>query len=177
MAIIILTGMPGSGKGEFVAVARRRGYQVVTMGDVVRDEAARQGIAMNDSGVGGFASAERQRHGGDIWAARTLPRIRSDRTIIDGSRGTDELARFRAGLGQRVRVVAIHTAPQERFRRLQRRERPDAPKTWQEFADRDMRELSWGLGNLIALADVMMLNDGDLDTFRVRVDELLAEMG
>jgi dephospho-CoA kinase len=177
MAIIILTGMPGSGKGEFVAVAQKLGYEVVTMGDVVRAEAAVQGIAGDDRGVGGFANAERQRCGGDIWAKRTLPHIRSDRTIIDGSRGTDELTLFRASLGERLRVVAIHTAPQERFRRLQRRERPDAPKTWEEFANRDRRELSWGLGGLIALADIMLVNDASLAAFRSNVRRLLQELG
>ena len=36
----------------------------------------------------------------------------------------------------------------------------DAPRSREEFDARDERELSWGLGSLIALADVMIVNEG-----------------
>jgi predicted ATPase len=61
--VIVLTGMPGAGKEEFVRVALEAGYGVLRMGDVVREEAGRRGTAMDDHGVGGFANLERQGHG------------------------------------------------------------------------------------------------------------------
>ncbi|HXZ24425.1 MAG TPA: AAA family ATPase, partial [Methanomassiliicoccales archaeon] len=102
--------MPGSGKEEFVAVAKELGFEVVRMGDVVREEAARNGIGNDDKGVGGFANEERKKHGFDIWAKRCVSRVKGNMTIIDGSRGTDELRVFQEAFGKNVQLVAVHSA-------------------------------------------------------------------
>ena len=49
-----------------------------------------------------------------------------------------------------------------------KRGRDDAPRDREEFEARDSREMGWGLADVMALADVMILNDTDLDTFRER---------
>jgi len=177
MQVIVVTGMPGAGKEEFVQVARSLGYDVVRMGDVVRAEAKRQGITDTDKGVGGFADQERRLHGLDIWAKRSVTHVQSERTIIDGSRGLDELEVFRQAFGKGVLLVAIHSTPESRYPRLKKRGRPDAPASWTEFEERDRRELSWGLGNLIAMADVMLLNDGEMDEFKNNVRTFLTGLG
>jgi len=177
MQVIVVTGMPGAGKEEFVQVARSLGYDVVRMGDVVRAEAKRQGVADTDKGVGGFADQERRLHGLDIWAKRSVTHVQSERTIIDGSRGLDELEVFRQAFGNGVLLVAIHSTPESRYPRLKKRGRPDAPASWAEFEERDRRELSWGLGNLIAMADVMLLNDGEMDEFKNNVRTFLTGLG
>lgn len=171
--VFVLTGMPGAGKEEFVKVAQQDSYSVIRMGDVVRLEAEKRQVVMDDRGVGGFASAERQAFGPGIWAERCLPRLGPGNVVIDGSRSVVELEVFRAALGKRVRLVAIHTSPDRRFDRLQSRARYDAPHTREEFKARDERELGWGLGSLIALADVMIVNEGPLDEFRAKAKEEL----
>jgi dephospho-CoA kinase len=165
--------MPGAGKEEFVKVALENGFKVVRMGDVVRAEASRRGIAMTDQEVGGFASAERKEHGPGIWATRCLPFLEGHDTVIDGSRSTFELDVFRKSLGRKVRLVAIHASPSLRFERLRRRNRSDAPQTLEEFRRRDEREMGWGLGNLIAQADLVIMNEGTLEEFHRRVKEEL----
>ncbi len=164
--VIILTGMPGAGKEEFVQVALKAGYDVIRMGDVVREEAERQGATMDERGVGGFANKEREARGPGIWAERCLQVLGEGDVIIDGSRSLAELEVFRRALGSGLRLVAIHTSPEKRFHRLQRRARYDAPSDPEAFRERDMRELGWGLGSLIAMADVMIVNEDTLERFR-----------
>lgn len=171
--IYVLTGMPGAGKEEFVRVALERGYQVVRMGDVVRQEAAARGLVMSDQEIGGFASAERRENGPGIWAVRCVPMIGDRDTVIDGSRSPYELEVFRKELGRKMRLVAIHTSPSERYVRLMRRDRHDAPRSEEDFRQRDERELGWGLGDLIAQADLMIENEGTLDEFHRKVAEEL----
>jgi hypothetical protein len=115
--VFVLTGMPGAGKEEFVKVALNDGYSVIRMGDVVRMEAERRRIVMDDRGVGGFASSERQAHGPGIWAERCLPLKGKGNVVIDGSRSLSEIEVFRSRLGKDVKVVAIHTSPERRFAR------------------------------------------------------------
>ncbi|QLH75623.1 MAG: flagellar hook-basal body complex protein FliE [Methanomassiliicoccales archaeon] len=175
MSVLVISGMPGAGKEEFAQVAMSVGYQVVRMGDVVRAEAARQGIAFNDQGVGGFANEERKRHGYDIWAKRAVEHVKQERTVIDGSRGLMELEVFKKELKD-VRLIAIHTCPIKRFHRLKARGREDAPSTYEDFKARDERELGWGIGSLIAMADIMIVNEGTLEEFKSYCLRLLREL-
>ncbi len=168
--------MPGAGKEEFVKVALEHGYGVIRMGDVVRREAESRGTAMDDRGVGGFASLEREVHGPGIWAERCLKVLGEGDTVIDGSRSLAELEVFRRALGSDLRLVAIHSSPGQRFQRLLRRARSDAPEDREAFDERDRRELGWGLGSLIAMADVMIVNEGTLEKFRETVAEELRKI-
>ncbi len=173
MIVYILTGMPGSGKEEFLEVAKERGFKVISMGDVVREEAKKRDIIPDDKGIGGFAHSERQAHGYGIWAERTLAYIGDKQTLISGCRGWSEVEIFKRSLGDVVTVVAVHSSPRTRFERLIRRARSDAPKDLEEFRTRDERELSWGLGSLIALADIMIVNEASLGEFKSKVIETL----
>ena len=173
MKVLCVTGMPGCGKEEFVRVAQDLGFSVVRMGDTVREEAARCGLGASDAEIGGFAHSEREAHGYAVWAERTLPRITQERVLIDGLRGTAELEVFRKRLGEALQVVAVHASPKVRFDRVRQRSRSDAPATWEEFQVRDVRELAWGLGNVIASADFLVVNEGDLGSFRARAREVL----
>ena len=174
LKVYIITGMPGAGKEELVQIAMSKGYDVIRMGDVVRSEAEKRNIQTNDRGIGGFANEERQKFGMGIWAARCIPFLKGKDTVIDGSRGLEELSIFKKELGEDLRLLAIHTSPGKRFIRLQKRARADAPRTYDDFLERDDRELGWGLGSLIALADIMLINEGTLDEFRASVR---AELG
>ncbi|HEY3419465.1 MAG TPA: AAA family ATPase [Methanomassiliicoccales archaeon] len=166
MVLIVIAGMPGAGKEEFVSVALKRGFQVVRMGDVVREFASMTSAGVGDKGIGGFANEERQKFGYDIWAKRCVDRVVSARTIIDGSRGIMELKVYQDRFGKDIKLVAIHSSPNTRYPRLVRRARQDAPKNKEEFDAREERELSWGLGSLIALADSMIVNEGTLEEFK-----------
>ncbi|MFO8110225.1 MAG: AAA family ATPase [Thermoplasmata archaeon] len=176
MSIILVTGMPGCGKEEFIKVARDQGYDVVRMGDVVRDWAKKEGVKMNDKGVGGFAHSERERHHYGIWAERTLEHISKKDTVIDGVRGDREVEIFQKELGEDLVIVAVEASPETRFERLMERGREDAPRERREFMERDERELRWGLGEAIDMADVSIENEGTLKEFRKKVEKVLSRI-
>ncbi|KAF5040969.1 hypothetical protein DSECCO2_527820 [anaerobic digester metagenome] len=144
------------------------------MGDVVRAEASKNNIPPQD--VGKFAHEERQSHGYDIWAKRIVPLVGEGATLIDGCRGMSEVNVFRSAFGKNVKIVAVHSAPSTRYPRLVDRARSDAPRDRQEFDERDRRELSWGLGETIALADALIVNEGSLERFRKDAFALLKEL-
>jgi len=164
--VVCLTGMPGCGKEEALAVAQTLGFAVVRMGDVVREEALRRGLPISDTTVGGMAHAERQIQGMGVWAERTLSRISGERVLVDGLRGRAELEVFRNSFGDDLSVVAVHASPRTRYERMLRRRRTDDAGSIEAFRARDLRELSWGLGDVIATADVMLVNEGTLEEFR-----------
>lgn len=174
--MIILTGMPGSGKDEFVRVAREIGFSDVHMGDTVKEYAKQAGIPVTDRDIGQYASEERRKNGMDVWARRTSDRIIDpDRTVIDGLRNIEELDFFKSHF-RNVIVVAIYANRSERLERILRRNRSDDVKSGEELEQRDSRELSWGIGKTISLADHMIVNDGTLEEFHEKVREFLTRI-
>ena len=169
--MLIITGMPGAGKDEFVKVAKEFGFVDVHMGDTVKKYAAMNKIPLIDSEIGKFATSERRDKGMDIWARRTAESIKDpDKTVVDGLRNDEELSFFRDKF-ENVKVVAIYTNRQERFKRIIKRAREDDVKTEPEFYERDNRELSWGIGRTISLSDYMIVNDRSLEEFKQDVRE------
>src|SRR5512136_2293160 len=165
--------MPGSGKEEFLKICAARGAKIVRMGDIVREKAKEFGLDSSDASVGTLANDERKRYGMDIWAKRTIPYVGGELVVIDGTRGPDEIKAFKNAFGEDLKVVAIHTSPKVRFDRLKARRRPDSPTSWDEFETREQRELAWGLGQAIAQADFMVVNESSLTDLKKSVDKLL----
>lgn len=177
--VIGVTGMPGSGKSEAMQVARDRGHPVVRMGDLIWEEVERRGLPRDAGHVGQVAHALREEQGDDVWALRTVERVRdldADVVMIDGIRSNREVAVFRRELGDDFVLVAIHTDAKERWQRMDRRGRADDPSGQDATTGhraRDEREMGWGIARTIALADEMVVNDADLDVFRQRVGKML----
>lgn len=173
MKILVTTGMPGAGKEEFLKICQTRGAKVIRMGDIVRDKAKEFGLDPSDNSVGTLANEERKRYGMDIWAKRTIPYVGGDLVVIDGTRGPDEMKAFKNAFGDDLKVVAIHSCSRTRFERIKARCRGDCPVSLADFDTREKRELTWGLGDVIATADYMVVNEGTLQDLKKEVDALL----
>ncbi len=159
--IICFTGMPGAGKSTASMLVEDLGYDVVNMGKAVREETKKRGLQMTDENVGSVMLDLRQQHGMNAVAQLVLPNIKSAKkniVFVDGVRNLEEIELFKE-IGK-VKVLLIHTAPETRFKFLQKRGRKDAPKDLKPFKERDEREMSVGLVKIIALADEAISNNG-----------------
>ncbi|MCK4265747.1 MAG: dephospho-CoA kinase, partial [Thermoplasmata archaeon] len=116
--------------------------------------------------IGGFADDQRKLHGDDVWAMRALEKLPGGDCVIDGSRSMTEIDCFRNAIGTGLVVLAIEAPEDQRFHRLRLRAREDDPMTVEDFARRDEREISWGIPEAIAGADLRLTNDAGLDEFR-----------
>ncbi|MGQ4910585.1 MAG: AAA family ATPase [Candidatus Thorarchaeota archaeon] len=168
MELIIVTGMPGAGKSEIAQIFRDAGVPVIVMGDIVRKEAKRRGLKATPENTRHIMLELRERDGPGAIASRCIEDLRSHSAnllVIEGCRSISEVDVF-DDFADRVTIIGVHSSPRARFERLQSRHREDAPTTWSVFHERDMREISVGLGGVIALSDIMLVNEGSLDSFR-----------
>jgi dephospho-CoA kinase len=159
--IVCLTGMPGAGKSSVASFLKEKGFVVMTMGDVVREEAKRQGLEPTDINLGKMMLKLRQDLGpgavGHIVLQKLARDGNSSNVVIDGIRSIAEVEVLKK-VGH-VRLLAIHASQDTRFKHLKERARADAPSSGNEFAGRDKRELSVGLSEAIALANEMISNN------------------
>ena len=159
--VIAISGMPGAGKGVAAEAASQLGLMVLTLGDVIREETERRGLEPTPKNVGNVMLQVRAAEGPAAVAKRLLPKveaIQASTVVVEGIRSLHELAELKMRF--EVVSVAIHASPGTRFERLLSRGRSDDPKTWDVFQERDTRELDVGLGQVIALADMILINEG-----------------
>jgi dephospho-CoA kinase len=170
--------MPGSGKTAAVKVAIDRGLQVLRMGDSVWDEVKRRDLPLKAEVVGKIADEMRETHGADIWARRTLKKVDPDAklVVIDGLRSMAERAVFKAALGNDFVLVHIQCPTETRMQRITSRGREDDTASMEAFRARDERELSWGLGEVLEEADVVISNTGTKQELRINVAFLLSDI-
>ncbi|MGQ9530949.1 MAG: AAA family ATPase [Candidatus Bathycorpusculaceae bacterium] len=176
--VVGLAGMPGAGKSLVVSVAKEMMYGVVVMGDVVREEAANKGLEPTPENLGRIMLELRRREGESVIAKRCIPKIesmRESKVIIDGIRSLSEVEEFKKHF-QKFTLVAIHSSSETRFKRLYHRQRSDDPKNWEIFHERDMRELSVGLGNAIAMAEYLIVNEENLDAVKGKARTILRKV-
>ncbi len=166
--IICVSGMPGAGKTSIIEPLKSKGIPVIVMGDIIREEAAKQGIEPLSGNLGKIMVELRKNYGPSVVAKLCLEKIalmNAEVVIIDGVRSLDEIEEYKRSF-DKVLVVAIHASPATRFKRLYSRNRQDDPKSWSEFIERDFRELNIGLGNVISLADYMIVNEDSIEESR-----------
>ena len=162
--MIAILGMPGAGKGVASEAAKRLGLEVLVLGDVIREETERRGLQPTPENVGSVMLQVRSEEGPAVVAKRLMPKIEasaSETLIVEGIRSEEEVRELR--LKCDVVTVGIHASPKTRFKRLLARGRSDDPKTWDTFYERDSRELNVGLCRVIALADILLLNEGTIE--------------
>ncbi len=169
--VIGLAGMPGSGKSIVVDMAREIGYDIVVMGDVIRQETLKRGLELTPQNVGKVMLELRRESGNYVIAQKCIPKIKeqaSPKVLVDGLRSLFEADIFKEHFAK-FSLIAVHASPQTRFSRLFSRRRSDDPAEWKVFQERDMRELGVGLGNVIAMAEQLIVNDNSFEYVRTKV--------
>ncbi len=172
--VIGIAGMPGSGKATAEKVFKKK-YPIIVMGDEVREEARKRKLQPTPENLGKAMLQIRTEQGPAVLAKRCIPKIEaatSGVVVVDGVRSLEEVDEYRKAFRNFV-LIAIHASPTTRFRRLLARKRTDDPKNWEDFVARDKRELSVGLGNVVATSDHMIINEGRKDHMIRELNEIL----
>jgi dephospho-CoA kinase len=178
--VVAVCGMPGSGKGVFGDAAKQLGLIVRSMGDMIRAEVERRGIAGDPNVFGRVAQELRDEYGYGVLASRLIPIIEAEDpseelVVIEGMRGIDEYDEFCAAWGDDFSVVAIVCDTDARFSRILARGRSeDGDRA--SFDERDAREIDWGVQTLIDNADHVINNSGSLPMFASICTGLLFEL-
>ncbi|AEB94555.1 AAA family ATPase [Metallosphaera cuprina] len=166
--------MPGSGKSLLSSILRERGFSVIVMSESVRkryEKDARHGERLMD-----YAKRLREIYGEGIVARLSIEEIRgsTEKVAFDGVRNLAEVEEF-SRLGNPL-VVAVHSPPKLRYERMKRRMRSDDSVRDEDLRRRDLEELSLGIGSVIALADVVIVNDSTEEEFKRRALEILGKI-
>lgn len=152
--------MPGAGKSTIATGLKERGYQIINMGDVVREEAKKRNLEPTGANLGKLMLELREKNGQGAVAELIKPQIDSSISkiiVIDGIRSNAEIEVLRK-YGN-VKLLAVHASTDTRFGFLKIRGRSDDPQSRDIFEERDQREIGVGITHSIALADETISNN------------------
>jgi dephospho-CoA kinase len=158
--IVCLTGMPGAGKTTIAEALKSKGFDKITMGDAVRDEAKRRKIESTGENLGKLMLELRKKNGTGAVAElirEVILNSKSNVILVDGVRSLAEVDVLKK-IGT-VKILAIHASGDTRFKFLTDRGRSDAPSDREDFTKRDSREIGVGMSESIALADETISNN------------------
>ena len=177
--VIGVSGLPGSGKTLISTKAKEKGAIVVKMGDMVREEAKKRN---EDTRVTSIAL--RKEHGKYAVANLTINKVKSlieeeddldnKLIVIEGIRSPYEVNLFKENFNE-FKIITIFAPPSIRFERLKKRNRADDSQEFEDFRKRDQDELGFGIGDVIAESDEMIINDSSLESYESQIDEFLGK--
>ena len=177
MKIMGVSGLPGSGKSLVSDMATERGAIVVSMGDIVREEAKKRGEGSKETAVN-----LRKEFGEYIISELTIKKIKKleeegndNPIIVEGIRSPHEVEMFKENFDEFI-ILSVFTNPTLRFERLAKRMREDDSTDLAEFQRRDRNELNFGIGTVIALSDKIIINEIDFESYKEKISEFLDEM-
>ena len=177
MQVMGISGLPGSGKSLVSETANEKGAIIVSMGDIIREEAKKRGESTKET-----ATNLRKEHGEYIVSELTIKKIKQlqkegneNAIIVEGIRSHHEVEMFKENFDNFI-ILSIFANPTLRFKRLQNRMREDDSKDYSGFLKRDQMELDFGIGNVIALSDKIIINESDFESYQEKINEFLDEI-
>ncbi len=160
--------MPGAGKSTIVSKLKEQGYQAFNLGDGVRAEAKRRNLEPTGENLGKLMLELREKNGPGAVAELIKEHIQNSNheiIIIDGIRSIHEINVLKET--GNLKLLAVDASSNTRFNFLSERKRSDDPLTREKFEERDNREISVGLQEIIKLADESIENNN------VTIDQLV----
>lgn len=178
MQVMGISGLPGSGKGIVSDIATEKGAIIVSMGDIVREEAKKRGEGSKET-----AKNLRKEFGEYIISELTIEKIKKlqdegveNTIIVEGIRSLHEVDMFKENFDNFM-ILSIFANTNIRFERLKKRMREDDSQDFNEFKKRDMSELGFGIGSVISLSDRLIINESDMESFIQDINDFFDEIG
>lgn len=174
--LIGLTGTNGAGKGEAAAYFGTKGYAYFSLSDVIREELERRGQPPSRDNLIRTGNELRKEFGADVLARRTIEKIgRGAKAVIDSVRNLSEVAYLRRQAG--FVLLAVDAPVEVRFARAAARGRDESAADLEAFRKKEDQERRGGasgqqLEACLAAADRLVVNDGTLEEFRRKLEEV-----
>lgn len=173
----------GAGKGEVTKILERLGFKYITLSQIVREEARKEGIPEEREKLMEVGNRMRAQEGAGVLAKRALEKIKLESRhsslvtslwVIDGIRNPAEIDALRQG--ENVHILGLHANRELLIERILRRGRDSDPKTRKEILHRIERE--WGknepedgqrMEECMKKVDVLIENEGTLEELDKKV--------
>ncbi len=177
--LIAVVGMSGSGKSIATDYLEKKGYTKIYFGGVVLDELKKANMEITPDNEKYMREKLRKDYGMAAMAVVLLPKIKesyaTNDTVLDGLYSWDEFLVLKEAFGDELKMVAVVNDKKIRYERVGKRE--IRPFNKEDIVKRDVSEIeNLAKGGPIAYADYFIFNNGTLDDYIERLEEILNDI-
>jgi dephospho-CoA kinase len=179
--IIGLTGSLAAGKGVVSDYFKEKGFVYLSLSDELRQIAKERKIEITRENLQNLGNKLREESGSGVLAKLVIKKIKNQeykKAIVDGIRNPAEIEELNQL--KDFFLVAVDANPKIRFERMISRNRESDPITWEEFLKVDKKdkgigekESGQGVGKCMKLAKFILLNEGDLNEIKKRLNSYI----
>lgn len=174
--IIAIVGMCGSGKSVAYDYLEKLNYQKVYFGGVTMEKLKEKNLEVTPENEKIMRESLRKELGIGAYAIVLLPKIKElsqkGNVVLDGLYSWDELKILNEEFGKQLKTIAIVADKDLRYDRLSKRE--IRPFTKKEAKNRDISEIeNIAKAGPIAYADYYIFNNGTIEEFNIRLQEII----
>jgi dephospho-CoA kinase len=148
--IIVVTGLPGSGKSEVSREIRKRKIPTIITGNLIKEEVSKRGLDLTLESSEFVARELRKQYGPGApirMIEHRIEALKSNLVCVDGPRNLKELDILKDH-GD-VYLIIVESAKKLRYSRLKKRASIRDPEGWEHFLWRDRKELDRGMDSLM----------------------------
>lgn len=177
--IIGITGTNCSGKGEIVKYFEKKGFQVLSLSDCLREEANKRNLPHSREILTGLGNELRKKHGSGILAKRVIKKMNRENAegivdiVIDSIRNPGEINELRKL--KNFFLLGVKASLRIRFLRSTKRSRTGDMRTLYKFKKQEAEEnrnkkINQQLKECMRLADRVILNNGTILDLHRKID-------
>jgi len=176
--IIGLTGSIGAGKDVVSKyLVSKYGYKQVTVGDVVREAMAKNGIEITRENSDAFSQKMRDENGVTYWIGQCIKKVideKYEKAIIEAIRLPSDDEAVKKAFGNDYILFKVDAEPMIRFQRLQSRGRADLPKDLAQFESQEKTQNEmFKLDVTFKSANAIIDNSSTLENVYKNTDEVM----
>ena len=177
--LIAIVGMPGAGKTVAADFFHAKKIPVLRFGDQTDVSLKELGLPRNEKNERFVREKLRKDLGMAAMAIKIEPRIleaakRNSVIVLDGLYSWEEYIYLKRKFPE-IQLLCIYAPPQVRYARLGNRK--IRPLTREEAESRDIAEIeNLNKGGPIAIADYLLVNDGDEAAFQTQLESVYKKL-
>jgi dephospho-CoA kinase len=178
--ILAVVGLPGAGKTEVVEyIIKKTKWPKVYLGDATFEEMKKSCLEVNEVNERKTREGIRAKLGMGAYAILNIQKVRdlskSSSVLIESLYSWEEYLEFKKEFGDEFKVLAIHSSPDMRIKRLENR--PCRPLKKDEVISRDYSQIeNLHQAGPIARADFSIINEGKREDLYEGIDKVIATL-
>ncbi|MCD6247050.1 MAG: hypothetical protein J7J87_01275 [Candidatus Diapherotrites archaeon] len=175
MLVIVVVGLARSGKDTVAKyLVEKHGFkQLDFFRDVIVPLMKSHGLEITKANAASFGNEMRAKYGMGVFGKKIAELMKGyEKVVVTGARSPEELTPIEA-LAERFHILRVEAPKELRF---SRRTELD-PQSREEFFARDKNDIeNKGLGKVLELADLVIVNNSTLDELYKAIDELMEKL-
>jgi len=175
--IIGITGKNGSGKTEVANYLKLKGFEYISLSDILREEAKKRNIRENRENLRNLGNELRKKFGPGILAELALKKIKQDKNYcVDSIRNPNEIAELNKI--KNFLLIGVKAKIELRYKRVLDRGRIGDNISFEKFKELEEKENSkeeekQQLDKCLKIADKIIENNGTIEELHRKIDKIL----